>query len=169
MRLYFLAVLQLSTIFLLIIQVAANTKSNKPCTNDKGTLQLTIETGERPLAGTDDIIHLFLRNFNGALCWSHNLNNPGNDRERNSVDEYTICCPEGFMPVDGDLSMLAFNQMGMNDKNGRIFVNDWFIERIEVRADKGLFLSYRFHAWTKSMTPWLFGVSKIGNNTYIRF
>ena len=161
--------LQFSVVFLVIVQITANTKSNKPCPNDKDTLLLTIQTGDRPLAGTDDIIHLALRNSNGTLCWSHDMNNPGNDRERNSIDEYTICCPHGFMPDDGELSMLAFNQMGMNDKNGRIFVNDWFIERIEVRADKGLLLSYRFQAWTKSTTPWLFGVSKIANNTYIRF
>lgn len=112
-----------------------------------------IRTCDKRFAGTDDIIYLVLRNLNGALCWSHSLNNPGNDRERNSIDEYTICCPEGFMPDDGDLSMLAFNQMGMNDKNGWILVKDWFIERIEVRADNGLLLSYRFQAWTKSKTP----------------
>ena len=153
----------------MIVQITANTKSYKVCEEDKDTLLLTIVTGDKPFAGTDDIIHLILHNFNGALCWSHHLNNPGNDRERNSIDEYTICCSKGFMPEDGELSMVAFNQMGMNDKNGRIFVNNWFIERIEARADTRLLLSYRFRAWTKSITPWLFGVSKIANNTYIRF
>lgn len=118
MGLLFLAVLQLSTIFLVIVQITANTKSSKPCATDKDTLRLMIRTCDKRFAGTDDIIYLVLPNLNGALCSSHSLNNPGNDRERNSIDECTICCPEGFMPDDGDLSMLAFNQMGMNDKNG---------------------------------------------------
>ena len=169
-RLLFLAVVQLSTIFLLIVQVAANTKSNKLCTNDKDTLQLIIRTCDKRFAGTDDIIHLLLRSGSGVICRANNLNNPGNDRERNSVDEYMICCPKEFLMDERELSMLAFTQMAlMARKQGRDY-DHWCIQHIEVRAGKRVLLSNpSFFSATDSRIPWLFGVSKINSTRYIHF
>ena len=170
MRLFFLAVLQLSTIFLLIIQVAANTKSSKVCTNDKDALQLMIRTCDKRFAGTDDIIHLLLRSGSGIICRANYLNNLGNDRERNNVDEYTICCPKEFLRDERELSMLAFTQMAiMARKQGRIY-DHWCIQHIEARAGKRVLLSYPYFCpATDSRIPWLFGVTRINNTRYIQF
>ena len=170
MRLFFLVVLQLSTIVLLIVQVTANTKSSNSCSNDKDTLQLMIRTCDKRFAGTDDIIHLLLRSSSGVICRANNLNNPGNDRERNSIDEYTICCPKEFLMDERELSMLAFTQMAiMARKQGRLY-DYWCIQHIEVRAGKRVLLSYpSFYSATDSRIPWLFGVTKINSTRYIHF
>jgi hypothetical protein len=150
-----------------MVQLKGHTQSQKSCPLDTETLQLIIETGDVLFAGTDDNVNLLLRSTNGVICRAMNLDNPGNDRKRNHVDEYNICCPKGFLSNKSEISMLLFGQMVFAGKTcpGN---NDWFVERIELRADGQVLLEYRFHDWSSPMKQWVFGLTKIGSN-YTRF
>ncbi|CAM4743952.1 unnamed protein product [Rotaria magnacalcarata] len=132
--------------------------------NNTETLKLTIKTGNEWLAGTDDAINLLLRSANGLICRVYNLDNWGNDRERNSIDKYTVCCPEGFLNDKRELSMFALAHVPPSGKNGRASTNDWFIEHVELRASERIVFNYRFHAWTSPSEKWMFGVSKVNDN-----
>jgi len=120
-------------------------------------IDVVIETGSEPFAGTNDYIKLLLRDSAGVLCTAVDLNNPGNDHERNSIDHYKICCSEDFAKVNDGLSLFLLSHNG-GYKTG---TNDWFIERIEVRMKDLLLLEYRFHAWTDPTKVTMFGVSKV--------
>ena len=50
-------------------------------------IDILIETGSELFAGTDDYVHLLVRDSHGVPCGVANLNNPGEDHERNSIDE----------------------------------------------------------------------------------
>jgi hypothetical protein len=64
------------------------------------------------------------------------------------------------------LAMVPFTRSG---KYTPLFSDDWFIERIEVRANQRILFDYRSHSWTSATKKFLFGVSKINNTNYIRF
>jgi hypothetical protein len=117
------------------------------------------------------VIHvsLLLRSGNGVVCQVYRLDNFGDDRERNSVDEYTVCCPKEFSNDDNNLSMVALAQLTKTGKFVPLFSDDWFIERIEVRANEKLLFDYRFHSWSSPSKKLMFGVSKTNNNNYTRF
>jgi len=83
-----LRIFQWCIIFNTIIEVISNTKSTNVCEDDTVALEVKIETGDILFAGTDSD----LRSGNGVICQVHNLDNIGNDRERKSIDQYTICC-----------------------------------------------------------------------------
>ncbi len=146
-----------------MVQVKSHTESKISCPFHSQTLQLIIETGNEQFAGTDDTVNLLLRSTNGVMCRVYDLDNPGNDRKRNNVDKYNICCPKGFFSDEGEVNMLAFAQV-ISSKRTCPGNNDWFIERIELRADGKVLLNYRFHAWTSPLNQWMFGLTKIGNN-----
>jgi len=130
---------------------------------------MKIETGDVWLAGTDDQINVLLRSANGHICRIHHLDNSGNDRERNSVDTYNLCCPEGFASDKRELSMLALAHVPPAGKNGRASTNDWFIEHIEIKVKGNVLFNYRFHAWTSPSKKWMFGVSKVNERDYVHF
>jgi hypothetical protein len=50
-------------------------------------IDIFIETGSELFAGTDNYIHLFVRDSHGVPCGVADLNNPGDDHERNSIDQ----------------------------------------------------------------------------------
>ncbi len=118
-------------------------------------IDVIIETGSERTAGTDDFVGLFLHDSHGLVCTATDLNNPGDDHERNSIDYYILCCPQNFAKTNDSLSLLLL-QHERCGKGGAF--NNWFIERIEVRMNGLLLLQYRFHAWTNGE---LFGVSKV--------
>jgi hypothetical protein len=153
----------------MIVQVLCNTKSKNRCQDDSDALQVKIETGDVLYAGTDAHVSLLLRSDNGVICQVYSLDNIGNDRERNSVDEYTVCCSKEFLNDENELSMLALAQLTRSGKYVRFFADDWFIERVEVRANERLLFDYRFHTWSSPSRKLMFGVSKINNNNYTRF
>jgi hypothetical protein len=161
-----LRIFQWCIIFLTIIEVLSNTKSRNVCPNNTATVEVKIETGDVLYAGTDLIVGLLLRSGHGVICQDNDLDNSGNDRERKSIDEYTICCSKYFLTDKNQLSMLGLIQYG---KHGPRRVGDWFIERIEVRANQRILFDYRFHSWSSPSGKVLFGVSKINNKNYIRF
>ncbi|CAF4533564.1 unnamed protein product [Rotaria socialis] len=168
-RIGLLLVFQLNIISIIITQITGDTKSSNFCTDNTETLKLKIQTGNEWLAGTDDAINLLLRSANGLICRVHNLDNWGNDRERNSIDKYTVCCPEGFSNDKRELSMFALAHVPPVGKNGRASTNDWFIERIEIRAGERTVFNYHFHAWTSPSKQWMFGVSNVNDKEYRRF
>jgi hypothetical protein len=162
---------QFSIIFIMIGQVTGDTESKNRCSFDQETLEMTIRTGDEYLAGTDDDINVLLRSPNGKICRAYRLDNDGNDRERNSVDKYTICCPRGFLSNHRELSLFALAHVLRSGTSGRgsLIGNDWFIESIELKTRDEVVLDYRFHAWTSPKKQWMFGVSKANNTNYIRF
>ncbi len=87
-----LRIFQQCIIFITIIEVISNTKSTNVCEDDTVALEVKIETGDVLFAGTDSDVNLLLRSGNGVICQVYNLDNIGNDRERKSIDQYTICC-----------------------------------------------------------------------------
>ncbi|CAF1001852.1 unnamed protein product [Rotaria sp. Silwood1] len=88
-------------------------------------LQVKIETGDELFAGTNSHVSLILRSGNVVICQVYDLDNIGNDRERNSVDEYTICCSKGFFNDDDDeLSMLAVAKLTRSGKVIPFFSDD---------------------------------------------
>jgi hypothetical protein len=169
MRPFLSVVLQLSIISIATVQVTGDTASKNSCQGRNETLQLKIKTGDKLFAGTDDNIDLLLRSANGVICSHTSLDNWGNDRKRNNVDKYTICCPPGFVSDGRELSMLALSHILPRSKYGCRDPNDWFIESIELRAGERVLFDYRFHAWTSTSAQWVFGVTKIGNKSYTRF
>jgi len=118
-------------------------------------IDVDIEIGLKTFAGTDDIIRLLLRDSHGVLCTAVDLDNPGNDHERNSIDQYALCCPEDFAKTNDLLSMLLVG----HQKDYRGFSNNWFIERIIVHRKNFLLFEYRFHAWTQPDKVVMFGAS----------
>jgi hypothetical protein len=132
-------------------------------------VEVKIETGDVKYAGTDSNIGLLLRSNHGVICQVFNLDNSGNDRERKSIDEYTICCSKDFLTDENQLSMLAMIQFTRSGKHTPLFSDDWFIERIEVRANQRILFDHRFHSWVSATKKFLLGVSKINNTNYIRF
>ena len=125
--------------------------------NERKRIDILIETGSELFAGTNDYIRLFLRDSHGVPCGVADLNNPGDDHERNSLDQYAICCPSNFAETDDLLSLLLIGHR-QAQKGGS---DDWFIERIEVRSKGFVLLEYRFHAWTNPFYLTMFGVSKM--------
>ncbi|CAF3540537.1 unnamed protein product [Rotaria sp. Silwood1] len=98
-------------------------KFNIESNND--VLQVKIETGDELFAGTNSHVSLILRSGNGVICQVYDLDNIGNDRERNSVDEYTICCSKDFFNDDDDeLSMLAVAKLTRSGKVIPFFSDD---------------------------------------------
>jgi hypothetical protein len=169
MNLLILKIFQWCIIFLTIVEVICNTKSRNVCQDDTDVLQMKIETGDVLFAGTNSHVSLLLRSGNGVVCQVYDLDNVGNDHERNSIDKYTICCPKGFLDDEHELSMLGLSQLTRTGKYVSFFADNWFIERIEVRADETLLFDYRFHSWTSPSRKLMFGVSKINNTNYTRF
>jgi hypothetical protein len=91
-----LRIFQWYIVFLTIIEVLSHTKSSYVCPDDAATVEVKIETGDVLFAGTDSHVGLLLRSNHGVICQAFNLDNSGNDRERKSIDEYTICCSKDF-------------------------------------------------------------------------
>ena len=120
-------------------------------------IDVVIATGSENFAGTNDYIRLLLRDSRGILCTAADLNNSGNDHERNSIDHYALCCPSSFAVTNDFISLLLIGHV----RNTRGGVNDWFIENIEVRSKNFVILEYRFHAWTNPYRFAMFGVSKM--------
>lgn len=163
--------IQFSIIFIIIDQVKCDTESDNRCSFNQETLEMTIRTGDEYLAGTDDDINVLLRSPSGKICRSYRLDNDGNDRERNSIDKYTICCPSGFLGYHRELSLFALAHVLRRGTSGRgsLSGNDWFIENVEIKVHDEVVLNYRFHSWTSPGNQWMFGVSKANNTNYIRF
>jgi hypothetical protein len=153
----------------MIGEVICNTQSRNSCRNDTIALQVTIETGDQLFGGTDSHVSLLLRSSNGIICQVYKLDNNGNDRERNSIDEYTVCCSKQFLDDDNELSMLGLSQLTRSGKYISFFSDDWFIERIQVRANEKLLFDYRFHDWTLPARKLMFGLTKVNNMNYTRF
>jgi hypothetical protein len=139
------------------IQAKGTKPSNKfECSWKEPTrVDIIIETGSQFLAGTDDRVRLFLRDSQGVVCIAADLNNSGDDHERNSIDEYAVCCPEDSGKANESLSLLLLGHLRARKSPG----NDWFIERIKVHSQNFLLLDYRFHAWTGAVM--MFGVTKV--------
>ena len=95
------------------LEVISDTKSSNVCKNHTEALELVVKTGDIRFAGTDCDYGLLLLNDNAAICQEYPLNNKGNDRERNSIDQYRICCPNNFFNQHSGLSILAFIQLGI--------------------------------------------------------
>ncbi|CAF3296061.1 unnamed protein product [Rotaria sp. Silwood2] len=121
---FLVVIFQLCVLSMLFIHVASNTQSNKYCPIHSDALELEIQTGDKWLAGTDDNINLLLRSGNGMICREYHLDNRGNDRERNSIDKYNICCPEGFSDDYKEISMFALAHGRVAGKNGQANTND---------------------------------------------
>jgi len=164
-----LRIFQWCIIFLIIVEVLSNTKSRNVCPDNTAALEVKIETGDVLYAGTDSHVGLLIRSGHGVICQVFNLDNFGNDRERKSIDEYTICCSKDFLTDKNQLSMLGLVQLTRSGRYVSLFSDDWFIERIEVRANQEILFDYRFHSWVSASKKILFGVSKINNTNYIRF
>jgi len=164
-----LRIFQWCIILIIIVEVISDTKSKNVCKNDTVALEVTIETGDLLFAGTDSDVNFLLRSGNGVICQVYNLNNNGNDRERKSIDQYTICCSKDFLIDKNQVSMVALAQLAKGGKHTPLFSDDWFIERIQVRANQRILFNYRFHSWASSSKKLLFSVSKINNMNYIRF
>jgi len=123
-------------------------------------IDVFIETGSAFFANTDDEILLLLRDSNGVVCTATDLNNSGDDHERDSIDQYALCCPQNFATGNDPLSVLLLShRQGPKGSS-----NDWFVEHIEVRKNDFLLFEYRFHSWTKPHKVSLFGVSKVANS-----
>ena len=120
-------------------------------------INVIIETGSGLFAGTNDKIWLFLRDSQGYLCTADDLNNPGDDHEAGSTDHYAICCSQDFAKANEYLSVLLLG----HNRYGKGHGNDWFIDRIEVRAQNVLLFEFRFHAWTKPHKVAMIGASKV--------
>lgn len=157
-------------IFLItIIQVICNTKSKRICQKNSYPIQVKISTGDVLYAGTDNDISLILRSANGIICQEYDLNNPGNDRERNHTDEYIICCSKAFFNDKNELSMVAFSELIRIGSRVPAIKDSWFIEHIEIRNNESILFDYRFHDWSSSTNHLLFGVTKLNNKNYLRF
>ncbi|CAF3537240.1 unnamed protein product [Rotaria sp. Silwood1] len=125
MDLLIVKVLRWSIISMMIVEVICNTKSTNVCQENSDVLQVKIETGDELFAGTNSHVSLILRSGNGVICQVYDLDNIGNDRERNSVDEYTICCSKDFFNDDDDeLSMLAVAKLTRSGKVIPFFSDD---------------------------------------------
>jgi hypothetical protein len=122
---------------------------------------VVIETGSMIFAGTDDPIRLFLRDSRGVVCGAADLDNDGNDHERNSVDEYILCCPGDFAANKQPISLLLLN----HKPAGKGSVNNWFIENIKVRTDSNTIFEYRFHAWTDPRSSFIFGATRVEHSS----
>ncbi|CAF4109463.1 unnamed protein product, partial [Adineta steineri] len=48
-------------------------------------IDVTVETGSKFLGGTNDAISLLLRDSQGVVCTADDLNNVGDDHEKNSI------------------------------------------------------------------------------------
>ncbi len=160
--------IQFGIIFIMIVKVTSDTESKNPCSFDQETLWLKITTGNKFFAGTNDDVHVFLLGANGIVCRA-NLDNPGNDRKRNHVDKYTICCPEGFLNDDREINMFALTHMAFKGNKGQTGYNDWFIERIELGTRGKVILNYRLHAWTSSEIQGTVIFSKVDKKNYVHF
>ena len=147
----------------------SNTKPSNVCEEGADIVEMTTVTGDVLFSGTDCDYNLFLRSDNGLICQHYKLDNKGNDRERNSIDEYRICCPKNFITNKNGLSMLAFIQLGVAGKHPGPCTDDWFLERIELRINGRRLLNYVFQSWTFHKRKVLFGLSKINGTSYIRF
>lgn len=169
MNLHLMKMFHWIIIFITIVQVICNTTSNHICQGDTSALQVKIETGDILFAGTDSHVSLFLRSGNGVTCQDYSLDNTGNDRERKSIDEYVVCCSKDFFDDENELSMVGLAQLTRSGKYISFFSDDWFIERIEIRANEKLLVDYPFHSWTSPARKLLFGVSKLNNGNYTRF
>ncbi len=156
-------------ILMIMMKVTCNTNSVNICDKDHSSLEVNIETGDVFFAGTNSHASLILRNGNGFICQEYNLDNIGDDRERNSIDKYTICCSKEFLNDENELSMLAVAQLTRTRRLLSFLSDDWFIERIEVRANQIILFDYRFHSWTSPSTKLIFGATKINNTNYIIF
>ncbi len=112
-----LRIFQWCIVFLTIVEVLSNTKSRNVCPDNTATVEVKIETGDVLYAGTDSHVGLLIRSGHGVICQVFNLDNFGNDRERKSIDEYTICCSKYFLTDKNQLSMLAMVQFMGNGKH----------------------------------------------------
>jgi hypothetical protein len=152
----------------MIIKVTGDTESKNLCSFDQETLWLEITTGNKYFAGTNDDVHLFLLGANGIVCRA-NLDNPGNDRKRNNVDKYIICCPKGFLNDDREINMFALTHLAYRGNKGGTMYNDWFIERIELGTSGKVILNYRLQAWTSSEIQGTVIFSKVDEKDYVHF
>jgi hypothetical protein len=118
-------------------------------------IDVVIETGSQFLAGTDDTIRILLRDSHGVICLDDNLDNFGNDHERNSIDHHAICCPQDFSQSNDSLSLLLLSHLRRGKSKG----DDWFIERIKVHMNNFTLFDYRFHMWTYAAR--MFGASRV--------
>lgn len=160
--------IQFGIIFILIVKVTSHTKSDKHCSFSQEELWLKIITGNKFFAGTDDDVQLFLLGANGIVCRA-NLDNEGNDRKRNHVDKYIICCPKGFLDNDREINMFTLTHMAYKGNKGGTSYNDWFIESIELGTGGKVILNYRLYTWTSSEVQGTVIFSKVDKNKYIRF
>ena len=95
-----LRILQRYMVLLTIIEVRSNTQSINICPDNTDGVEVKIETDDVLFAGTDSHASLLLRSGRGIICQVHNLDNIENDRERNSIDKYTIYCSKYFLDKD---------------------------------------------------------------------
>jgi hypothetical protein len=156
MRSLFLFLYVLLTLTSLIPAKGTKPPANFRCnTLDKPKpIDIIIETGWELYAGTDSVVPLLLRDSLDVMCTADDLDNPGNDHERNSIDHYILCCPQNFAKVNDTLNLLLLS----HGRCQRYGAGNWFIERIEVRREGFLLFDYRFHTWIKGG---LYGVSKM--------
>ena len=156
-------------VILLIIEVKSNTKSSYVCSDDFSKVDIIIKTGDVLFAGTDANIAIIIRSNHGVMCQALNLDNYGNDRERNSTDEYVLCCPKDFLSDKNLLSMLGLFQYTRSGKHTPLFKDDWFIEHIQIRGDQRILLDYHLHSWAKATKKFLFGLTRINDTHFTRF
>ncbi|CAF3263140.1 unnamed protein product [Rotaria sp. Silwood2] len=154
---------------MVFVHVASDTRSRNSCPIHSDRLEVEIETGDEWLAGTDDEIHLLLHSANGLVCQAYNLDNWGNDRERNSIDRYTICCPKGFLDGDEEISMFALAYILPPKRTDLLQLDNWFIERVTIKGNGRDIFNYRFHSWISPLKERMFGVSKVNETSYVRF
>jgi hypothetical protein len=152
----------------MIGKVTGDTESENLCSFYQETLWLKITTGNKYFAGTDNNVHLFLLGANGIVCRA-NLDNPGNDRKRNNVDKYIICCPEGFLNDDREINMFALTHLASRGSKGQPEYNDWFIESIRLGTRGKVILHYRLHTWTSSKIQGTVIFSKVDKKNYVYF
>ena len=169
MRLNIWLLIQFCLIFVMIDdQVAGNTKSNNQCSFDQESLWLNITTGNKFFAGTDDHVHVFLLGANDIVCQDY-LDNSGNDRRRNHVDQYIICCPKGLLSDDQEINMFSLTHMAYIGTKGGATYNDWFIERIELGTGGKIIFNYHLHAWTSSQIQGTVLFSRVDKKNYVHF
>ncbi|CAF4596547.1 unnamed protein product [Rotaria sp. Silwood2] len=154
---------------MVFVHVASDTRSRNSCPIHSDRLEVEIKTGDEPLAGTDYSINLLVRSGNGLVCKAYDLDNWGNDRERNSMDRYTICCPKGFLDSNADIRMFALSYPSRPGKRGYVNIDDWLIEHVAIKVNGRNIFTYRFDSWTSPWKHWVFGVSKVNETSYVRF
>ena len=160
--------IQCTVVSVVIVKVTGDTESKNHCSFDQETLWLKITTGNKLFAGTDDDVHVLLLGADGIICRA-NLDNSGNDRKRNNVDKYTVCCPKGFMNDDREVNMFVLTHMANIGKNGQTVYNDWLIERIELGTNRKVIFNYRLYAWTSSLIQGTVLFSKVDKENFVRF